>query len=121
MTFDDYKQAVKADAIEAIRRGDYDYCGDFEQVEEDLWIDDSVTGNGSGSYTFSTAKAQENVKDLLFDEDFIWEAEGMGYTIGGLLDKGPESVDVIARCMALSYVRDEIEEAFEEYLDGNAA
>lgn len=121
MTFDDYKQAVKADAIEAIQRGDYDYCDDFEQVNDDLWIDDSVTGNGSGSYTFNTAKAQENVSDLIWDDEFIEECAGMCVEIGELLKRGPEALDVTARCLALGYVSEEIRQAFEEYRDENAA
>ena len=121
MTFDDYKQAVKADAIEAIKRGDYDYCEDFEQVNDDLWIDDSVTGNGSGSYTFNTAKAQENVSDLIWDDEFIEECAGMGIEIGDLLKKGAETLDVSARCFALGYVSEDIREAFEEYREEHAA
>lgn len=121
MTFDDYKQAVKADAIEAIQRGDYDYCDDFEQVNDDLWIDDSVTGNGSGSYTFNTAKAQENVSDLIWDDEFIEECADMCVEIGELLKQGAEALDVTARCLALGYVSEEIRQAFEEYRDENVA
>lgn len=31
-----------------------------EQLNDDLWAEDSVTGNASGSYTFSTYQAEEN-------------------------------------------------------------
>ena len=38
-------------------------CGDIdsliEKLYDDLWIEDSVTGNGSGSYTFNTYEAEE--------------------------------------------------------------
>lgn len=35
---------------------------DWENTLNDaLWCEDSVTGNGSGSYTFSTWKAEENL------------------------------------------------------------
>lgn len=34
-----------------------------ELLTENLWIDDAVTGNGSGSYTFNRAAAKEYVLD----------------------------------------------------------
>lgn len=34
-----------------------------EKLDEVLWTDDSVTGNGSGSYTFNRAEAKEMVLD----------------------------------------------------------
>lgn len=115
MTFDDYKQAVKDDAIEAVNNGDYDYCEDFDAAFDDMWCDDSITGNGSGSYTFSTAKAKENTSSLIWDDEFTDECAGMCIDLAEMLKKGPEALDVTARCLALSYVRDDIEEAYEEH------
>lgn len=44
-----------------------DWAGDRDGLEEylsdTLWTDDSVTGNGSGSYTFNAARAREYVVD----------------------------------------------------------
>ena len=34
-----------------------------EQLNDELWTDDGVTGNASGSYTFNSYKAQEYVTD----------------------------------------------------------
>jgi len=33
-----------------------------EYLNDALWVEDSVTGNGSGSYTFDRAEAKENVQ-----------------------------------------------------------
>ena len=33
-----------------------------ESLNDDLWAEDSVTGNGSGSYTFNRAIAKEYVE-----------------------------------------------------------
>lgn len=33
----------------------------FDQLYDDMWINDSVTGNASGSYTFNTYKAEEYI------------------------------------------------------------
>ena len=84
MTKYDYREAVKDDLIDLINdefvkrldAGEFDNLDDFrEELNDAAWIDDSVTGNGSGSYTFSTWKAEENLchnMDLLAEalEDF---------------------------------------------------
>lgn len=99
----DYEGAVledvKAAILEGLSRGnyvDYDEPEDAQDaIQEDLWIDDSVTGNGSGSYTFNTFMAElflVNNGDLYGDalDDF-----------GGEYDRSPESRDVTIRCHLL--------------------
>ncbi len=86
-----------------------------EELNDDLWIDDSVTGNGSGSYTFSRAKAQEyvlndidTVQEAL--REFCVEADTIAKKF---LESDWEYFDVTARCyvlgMGISEVLDEIE------------
>ena len=67
----DYAEEMKKDIREAIEDS-YDlseYRGrrdEFEdELNEKLWVDDSVTGNGSGSYTFNSIEAKEYVIDNL--------------------------------------------------------
>lgn len=115
MLFNDYKREVTNDAIWAIEQGDYDYCKDVCQAIDEMWTDDSITGNGSGSYTFNTWKAQQNVEELIWDESFIWELDAICQDLGELVKQGAETVDVTARCLALSYAIDEIIEAWEEH------
>lgn len=99
----DYEGAVledvKAAILEGLSRGnyvDYDEPEDAQDaIQEDLWIDDSVTGNGSGSYTFNTFMAElflVNNGDLYGDalDDF-----------GGEYDRSPEARDVTIRCHLL--------------------
>lgn len=38
---------------------------DWDELEEALWVEDSVTGNGSGSYTFNTYEAERCLKGNL--------------------------------------------------------
>lgn len=79
------------------RANDADF---FEEVYDTLWTEDSVTGNGSGSYTFSTWQAEENVChnwDLL--SDAVWE---FGCIDNNLIQKGAEWCDVTIRCYLLS-------------------
>ena len=82
-----------------------------EQLNEDLWTEDSVTGNGSGSYTFSSWDACEN---LCHNFDLLAEAlEEFGGSCDVIKD-GPEACDVTIRCyllgQAIAAVLDEMTE-----------
>lgn len=63
-----YLETVKEDVKEYIAENiDISEFGDIEELKEklneDLWINDSVTGNASGSYTCNRAKAKKYVDD----------------------------------------------------------
>lgn len=86
-----------------------------EKLHEELWINDSVTGNASGSYTFNTLKAEEN---LCHNFDLLEEAcECFGCDVGEAFKKGAEYCDVTIRCYllgcAISQVLDDLEDKFE--------
>lgn len=117
MTFDDYIDEVKLDGIEFINES-YEYYTDFEDIYDAMWCEDSVTGNASGSYTFNAAKAEKNVADLFWDDTFRYEMQCMGLNdlIKATKD-GPEALDVTARCLALSYCRDDFEDAWDKLHD----
>ena len=110
----DYYEAVKNDAINAILENinwneDYLTTHDENDIYDDLWIDDSVTGNASGSYTFSTWEAEENVCHNL---DLLGEAlYEFGCDASYLAEHGAEAADVTIRCYVLGQV---IGEAMEE-------
>lgn len=118
----DYLNAVINDAKAAIKDLDEDEKKELAGLDEDgkkeylydLLIDnDSVTGNASGSYTFSTWKAEEN---LCHNGDLIEEmVEAFGYSsINELANLGAEGVDVAIRCYVLPQA---IERALEEEED----
>lgn len=90
MTFEDYKRQVEEDAREAIEEG-ADWNPTWEDMYDALFIDDSVTGNGSGSYFCNARKAAEAASGLAFDDDFIVEARAAGYGME-LFAEGPETV-----------------------------
>ena len=123
MLFKDYINEVENDAAEWIDEN-RDYIDPHEDMVDALWTEDSVTGNGSGSYTFSTARAWDNIAGtgysdcLLFDEEFISELEGIGLSIGEMLARGPESIDVTARCLAL--YRIDFETILDDVFGGEA-
>ena len=81
-----------------------------EFLHDELWTVDSVTGNGSGSYTFNTWKAEENICHNL---DLAAEAyQEFGYD-GIPFDKGAERIDVTIRCYLLGQAIDEVVEGIK--------
>lgn len=116
MLFTDYINDTRANVANALDSGEYDYCEDAEAIFDDMWVDDSITGNASGSYTFCTATARENVGELIFDEDFTDALADLGMTVNDIINDGPESVDVTARCLALYHCGDII----DDFIDARA-
>lgn len=117
-----YLEAVKEDVREYITneieldnwRGDRD--GLEDKLNDDLWVEDSVTGNVSGSYTLNTWQAEEN---LAHNWDLLEEAlEAYCSCEKNPIEKGAEWCDVIIRCyllgQAISEVLDEMEDELEE-------
>jgi len=114
-----YLEAVKADVLQYINDevdlSEYDDRDDLEQqLNDDLWVEDSVTGNGSGSYTSSTEEAKKYVLDSGFDglEDMIsdWDIEAKD--LGEHLANGEwDWFDVSLRCYWLGQA---IGEALDE-------
>lgn len=113
MTFQDYIRETVENALNAIANDDYYYCSDSDEVIDEMWLDDSITGNGSGSFTFNTAEAEENTRDLLWDDEFASECSDLDIKWGDLISQGAESVDVTARCLALLYAANEIRDAWD--------
>lgn len=123
----DYKQAVLEDVREYIM-SNYDEKNmrelgrdDFyEKLFDELWVEDSVTGNASGSYTFNTWEAEENI---CHNWDLLVEAAnefGIEPVVSESWKGGAEYWDVTIRCYllpnALSTILDEYESdgAFDE-------
>lgn len=84
---------------------------DIEQnLNDSLFVCDSVTGNASGSYTFNAWKAEEN---LCHNLDLLGEAlTEFGCDANYLSENGAEACDVTIRCyllgQAISEVLDEL-------------
>lgn len=112
----DYLHEVRDDAIEAIDNGDYDYADSFDEAYDDMWIDDSITGNGSGSYFFSGYTARRAVVDMVFSSEAReWVDGNFGEgSFDRALADGAELLDVTFRCLALGEVSGEICEAWND-------
>ena len=88
-----------------------------EKLYDDLWTEDSVTGNGSGSYTFNSYKAkeyvvdnmelvQEMVSEFCIDSNIVAEK---------FLNEDWEYFDVSIRCYLLGQaIDDTLNEIIEE-------
>ena len=95
---------------------DFDSLDDLrEYLNDELWTVDSVTGNGSGSYTFSAYEAEEN---LCHNWGLLEEACNEFGCLDEAISKGPEYCDVTIRCyllgQAIEAVLKEIEDDFNE-------
>ena len=116
-----YLESVKQDVREYIEEHDIvvneDNRDDIEQdLNDRLFCEDSVTGNASGSYTFNTWQAEEN---LCHNLDLLGEAlTEFCCEPNYITEKGAEACDVTIRCyllgQAISEVLDELEEEEDE-------
>ena len=99
----DYLSAVESDVREYIENNVnfHDYS-DLDEMKEDLneklFVEDSVTGNASGSYTFNTWKAEEY---LCHNLDLLAEANEEFGGNSDILSDGAEMCDVTIRCYLL--------------------
>lgn len=110
-----YLEELKSDVRNYIKEvaSDYMDCEDMDELRDNLydnlWDEDSVTGNGSGSYTFNREKAKEYVSDNL---DLMVEAYKDLDSIESLVDDLEaldfETIDVTIRCYLLSQALDEV-------------
>lgn len=104
-----YPKAVKSDIREYLKE-ELDVCtfglliqGDddtIETVRDDLFNEDSVTGNASGSYTMNTLKAEEN---LVGNWDLLEEAMSEFDLHVNPIEKGAEWCDSLIRCYLVDW------------------
>ena len=121
----DYREAVKHDISEYIAEN---YTAEelkettseafADRIYDELWTADSVTGNASGSYTFNTYAAEDNLGHNWALVVEAAEAFGLGkpYLDTGY-EFGAEYWDVTIRCYLLSEMLGEV---IEELEDGGA-
>lgn len=90
-----------------------------QELNDDLWTDDSVTGNASGSYYCNAWRAEEAIAhnwDLIADMIDEFDA-------ADVLRKGAEAIDVSIRCyllgQAIDAALDELDDETPETEDDN--
>ena len=119
-----YKEQVRADVKEWIEDNKEQIEGldrhdAYEVVYESWWVDDSVTGNASGSYTFSRYEARQNFFEDEDSEEYIDQMIEDGFTCRELVGRAVqesqwELLDVSIRCWLLC---DAVSDVLDEYYD----
>ena len=108
MTNYDYNEALKNDIKDYIKweinLDEWEADQLYDELNDTLWTVDSVTGNGSGSYTFNSYKAKEYVignMDLCTEalREFCVDAETIA---DKFLNENWEYFDVTIRCYLLA-------------------
>lgn len=118
-----YKEAIKQDVKEWVEDHHseiFDCKNDFsseaayenyvyEYIYDGCFVADSVTGNASGSYTFSRYQARENFFNDPDSDDYIDGLVGDGFAdekrIGCLVRESDwEQIDVLIRCWLLNVI-----------------
>ena len=77
----------------------------FDELYDTMFTSDTITGNASGSYTFNTWQAEENIchnQELLIDA-----LTEFGYS-SIPLDMNAETKDVLIRCYLLDSVLNDV-------------
>lgn len=120
----DYEKAVYEDSKSAIldMLTEPDYVSEvnaitdkdelIEYFNDKLWLSDSVTGHGSGSYTFSRFMAEFYLCHNLYLLEDAWKEFGLTEVREGLLE--PEACDVTIRCYLL---RGQIEKVVDDLIE----
>ena len=110
-----YMETMKEDIRNYIEENEIDITAeDIEETLNDvLWTEDSVTGNGSGSYTFNSYLAKKHIEgneDLVREmcQEFCIPAETIAEKF---LNEDYEYFDVSVRCYLLGQA---IAEVLEE-------
>ena len=114
MNWNDYIQETCDNAKDYMRDDlvSNKYDSDFFEIFEDLKEADAVTGNYSGSCTYSADEAAENLTGVLWDDEVLERFKEAGYDEIPM-SAGPEAIDVMVRIFAL----DECYSALEDYWD----
>lgn len=121
----DYYKNVREDIKQRLNEWlDFNKINDYSDIDEvisavydDFFNSDSITGNGSGSYTFNSWAAEEN---LCHNMDLLKEAlNEFGGELNDYIDSA-EACDVTIRCYVLGQlvgevVKEFVEEHFPEF------
>lgn len=118
----DYREAMTEDVKEWIKNEvdltewTEDREGLEQQLNDDLWTTDSVTGNGSGSYTFNRVQASLYVLDNmdLLQEAFDEFATDPATVGDKFLSEDWEYFDVTIRCYLLGSVISDVLDDMKE-------
>lgn len=114
----DYREAMTEDVKEWIKENidltewTEDREGLEQQLNDDLWTEDSITGNASGSYYCNSYNAEESIAH---NWNLLNEAlDEFGQNNINVIEKGAEWADVTIRCYLLESVISNVLNEMEE-------
>lgn len=114
----DYREAMTEDIKEWIKENidltewTEDREGLEQQLNDDLWTEDSITGNASGSYYCNSYKAEESIAH---NWNLLNEAlDEFGQNNINVIEKGAEWADATIRCYLLGSVISDVLDEMEE-------
>lgn len=114
----DYREAMAEDVKEWIKENidltewTEDREGLEQQLNDDLWTEDSITGNASGSYYCNSYNAEESIAH---NWNLLNEAlDEFGQNDINVIEKGTEWADVTIRCYLLGSVISDVLDEMEE-------
>ena len=101
-----YLEAIRKDIINYIKENNITITEDsFEEIYDDVFNNDSITGNLSGSYTMNSYQAEENIYhnlDLVRDSciEFSHQVDFEKH--------GAEYYDVLIRCYLVGEILNDV-------------
>ena len=104
MTYEQYIEETNANCMKVLSDCSAGELLEVEHLRTLLWEDDRVTGVISGYCTSVNGTAAENIKDVLFDEQFLADFNERGMNMQEIMAYGAEAIDVVARCLALKHI-----------------
>ena len=104
MTYADYIKETTENCMKVLSECSANDILNDKYISELLWTDDRVTGVVSGQCTSLKGSAEENIKDILIDEEFLEDFNKRGMDMQETLAFGPQALDSVARCLALKHI-----------------
>lgn len=104
MTYADYIKETTENCMKVLSECSANDILNDKRIKEILWQDDRVTGVVSGCCTSLKGSAEENIKDILVDEEFLEDFNKREMDMQETLAYGPQALDSVARCLALSHI-----------------
>lgn len=104
MTYENYIEETANNCMSVLADCSVGQLLDVEYIRKILWEDDRVTGVFSGYCTSVNGTAAENIKEVLFDEQFLADFNERNMNMQEVMAHGAEAIDVVARCLALKQI-----------------
>ena len=104
MTYENYIEETTNNCMSVLADCSSGQLLDVEYIRKILWEDDRVTGVYCGFCTSANSAATENIKEVLFDEQFLADFNDRNMNMQEVMANGADAIDVVARCLALKHI-----------------